>query len=58
MPQYTISVQGNVYKTITAENGYDLGTVNTIISADIANGVVRVDAGLPLNITITPVPNT
>jgi hypothetical protein len=58
MPQYTISVQGNIYKTITAEGGYNLATVNTIINADIANGIVRVDASRPLDIVITPIPNT
>jgi hypothetical protein len=58
MPQYTISVQGNVYKTITTTDGYNLATVNTIIQSDIANGIIKIDAGQPLNITITPVPNS
>jgi hypothetical protein len=58
MPQYTISVQGNVYKTITTTDGYNLATVNTIIQSDIANGIIKIDTGQPLNITITPVPNS
>jgi hypothetical protein len=58
MPQYTISVQGTVYKTITVDGAYNLGTVNTIISADIASGNVKIDFGKPLDIVIAPVPNT
>ena len=58
MPQYTISVQGTVYKTITSEGGYNLGTVNTIISSDISSGSIKIDPSKPLDIVITPVPNT
>lgn len=58
MPQYTLSVQGNIYKTITTTDGIDVGTVTNMINTDIANGNVTIDASLPLNISIAPVAGT
>jgi hypothetical protein len=55
MPQYTISVQGNVYKTITTTTGYNMGAISTIINADIASGNLKINPSEPISIVISPV---
>ena len=54
MAQYTISVQGNVYKTITTTTGYNFGSISAIINADISSGALKIDPSKPIDIVISP----
>jgi hypothetical protein len=55
MATYDIVVQGNLYATVTTDDGYNAGEVMSHVYGDIASGNLVVDKTKPVSISIVPV---
>ena len=55
MGTFNIVVQGQVYGTVTTDNGYNTAEIIGQVFSDIKSGNLVIDATQPVGVSITPV---
>ncbi len=53
--QYNVYVQGQKYKTITAQGGYNPARIYDMVNEGIAAGDLIIDESKPLDLQVRPV---